>query len=170
MASSTQIRKILSRAIVSKEDKSNVSADLGFQHTETGVFKPYNMNLTSSISTRANDILSLNHLQKLVQSQVDRKIGTQYKTSNATTQVYQLDSLESGYKVVTGSMCLTINGLEQFSSDDQITPSNTMIDFYLSGSRNEELVLYKSRQDHSGLTVDNQDSLIFNYKMEKYVG
>ena len=67
-------------------------------------------------------------------------------------------------------MCFTINGLEQQSSDDQKTPSNTMIDYYLSGSRNEQVVLYKSRQDHSGLTVDNKDSLIFNYKMEKYVG
>ena len=67
-------------------------------------------------------------------------------------------------------MCFTINGLEQQSSDDQVTPSNTMIDYYLSGSRNEQVVLYKSRQDHSGLTVDNRDSLIFNYKMEKYVG
>ena len=49
MANSTQMRQILTRAIVSKEDKNNVSADLAFRHTLTNSFKPYHMNLTSSI-------------------------------------------------------------------------------------------------------------------------
>ena len=71
-------------------------------------------------------------------------------------------------KTITGSASLKINGLEQHSSDDQ-TSSNSVIDYYLSGSRYEQLVLYKSRQD-PGLTVDNQDLLIINYRVEKYVG
>tara|TARA_Y100000592_G_scaffold76887_1_gene120452 strand:- start:263 stop:775 length:513 start_codon:yes stop_codon:yes gene_type:complete len=170
MANSTEMRQILTRAIVSKEDKNNVSADLAFRHTLTNSFKPYHMNLTSSVSTRNNDILSLEHLQTFNQSKIDRKRGTQYQSVDGTKQVYNLPSLGEEYQVVPGSMCLTINGLEQQSSDDQVTASDTIIDFYLSGSRNEQVVLFKSRQDHSGLTVDNQDSLIFNYKMEKYVG
>ena len=170
MANSTEMRKILTRAIVSKEDKNNVSADLAFKHTLTNSFKPYHMNLTSSVSTRSNDVLSLEHLQTFSQPKIDRKKGTQYESVDLYKQVYNLPSLGEDYQVVPGSMCFTINGLEQQSSDDQKTPSNTMIDYYLSGSRNEQVVLYKSRQDHSGLTVDNKDSLIFNYKMEKYVG
>ena len=167
MPNATERRRIVVNAIVSREDKNNISADLGFKHTLNKSFKPYRTNMTSSLSNRNEDIITLGHVNKYLKEQSFKLGGV--VSSDATQQVYDIN-VPTGFKTITGSASLKINGLEQHSSDDQITPSNSVIDFYLSGSRNEQLVLYKSRQDHSGLTVDNQDSLIINYKMEKYVG
>tara|TARA_R100000353_G_scaffold85537_1_gene63765 strand:+ start:3429 stop:3935 length:507 start_codon:yes stop_codon:yes gene_type:complete len=168
MPNATERRRILVNAIVSTEDKNNKSSDLGFKHTLNKNFKPYKMHLTSSLSLRNEDVMSLGHVQQFLQERFVT-LTERIIRADASEQVYDLD-VPTGYKVATGSASLKINGLEQQSSDDQKTSSNSDIDYYLSGSRYEQLVLYKSRQDHSGLTVDNQDSLIINYKMEKYVG
>ena len=66
MPNSTEIRRILVNAIVSVDDGNNVSQDLGFKHTINGSVKPYNLHLTSSLSTRYNDVVSHNHIKTLL--------------------------------------------------------------------------------------------------------
>ena len=168
MASATEKRRILVNAVVSLKDESNKASDLGFKHTLLTSKKPYKLNLKNDLSNRNEDILSLGHIKKYIEEQSvslrKRKLST-----DATKQVFDLN-VPTGYKTVTGSASFKINGLEQHSSNNQITHMTSSIDYYLSGSRYEQLVLYKPRQDHSGLTVDNGDSLIINYRVEKHIG
>ena len=65
MPNATEIRRILVNSIVSTDDGNNVSEDLGFKHTIKGSFKPYKLHLTSSLSTRTEDIVSHNHIKTL---------------------------------------------------------------------------------------------------------
>ena len=51
----------------------------------------------------------------------DKKKGTQYESVDLYTQVYNLPSLGEEYQVVRGSMCFTINGLEQQTSNFTVT-------------------------------------------------
>tara|TARA_Y100000114_G_scaffold156658_1_gene184649 strand:+ start:2848 stop:3354 length:507 start_codon:yes stop_codon:yes gene_type:complete len=168
MAGSNEIRRILNYAVKSLKDNNNVSEDLGFKHTLTKENKPYRLHMTASLSTRNEDIVTLQHLQTYIDTKKNH-IENNMISSDATTQTFDME-IPAGFKVATGSLSFQINGLEQHTTEDQKTASDTGIDYYLTGSRFENLVLYKPRADHSGLLVDNQDSLLINYRMEKVVG
>ena len=168
MASSTEKRRILVNAVVSLQDEDNKASDLGFKHTISRSKKPYKLNLKDTLSNRNEDILSLGHVKKYIEEH-SVNLNKRKLSVDATKQVFDLN-VPAGYKTITGSASFKINGLEQHSSNNQATNMTSSIDYYLSGSRYEQLVLYKPRQDHSGLTVDNRDSLIINYRVEKHIG
>lgn len=168
MANSTEIRRILINSIVSVDDDKNVSEDLGFRHTLTGTLKPFNLHLTSSFSKRNTDIITQNYVNTLIKDR-EEVLPKQERSSDSTTQVYDID-VPAGQQVVTGSFSLRINGLEQHTTQDQKTSTNTSSDYFLSGSRFEQLVLYKPRADHSGILVDNSDTLLIKYKAETIIG
>ena len=146
----TETRRILINGVVSVDDDNNVSEDLGFKHTLNGALKPYNLHLTSSISTRNTDIITQNFINSFIKDR--EEVVGQAKNLTSTTQVYDID-VPAGQRVVTGSFSLRINGLEQHTTHDQKTSTNTSSDYFLSGSRFEQLVLYKPRADHSGFLV-----------------
>ena len=108
---STEIRRILINGIVSVNDTNNVSEDLGFKHTLTGALKPYNMHLTSSMSLRDTDILTQEHFNTLFQDRRETIPTTNLLSSDSTEQVYLVE-VPTGYKVATGSVSFSINGLE----------------------------------------------------------
>jgi len=168
MPNSTEIRQILVNAICSVNDTGGSAEDLGFKHTVLGKFKNYNLHMTNSLETRQTEIVSQNHSKTFFEDQ-RKVISTQPVTSDSTKQVFNID-VPTGYKVTTGSVSFKVNGLEQQTTTDQKTAEVSSSDFYLSGSRFEQLVLYKPRADHSGLEVDNDDSLILKYRMEKVSG
>jgi len=169
MPNATEIRRILVNSIVSTDDGNNVSEDLGFKHTIKGSFKPYKLHLTSSLSTRTEDIVSHNHIKTLFEDRREFLDADAPVISDATKQVYDIN-VPDDFRVVTGSVTFKINGLEQQTTEDQKTDRDVVTDYYLSGSKFEQLVLYKPRADHSGLAVDNQDTLLIKYRVEKVIG
>ena len=169
MPNATETRRILVNSIVSVDDGNNVSQDLGFKHTIKGSTKPYNLHLTSSLSTRYNDIISQNHIKTLFEDRREFLDADAPVISDSTKQVYNIN-VPTNFQVATGSVTFKINGLEQQTTEDQKTDRDVVTDYYLSGSRFEQLVLYKPRADHSGLAVDNQDTLLIKYRVEKVIG
>ncbi len=165
MASATEKRRILVNAVVSLKDESNKASDLGFKHTIAKSKKPYKLNLKDTLSNRNEDLLSHGHIKRYIEEKTI-SLNKRKLSVDATKQVFDLN-IPTGYKTITGSASFKINGVEQHSSNNQATNMTSSIDYYLSGSRYEQLVLYKPRQDHSGLLVDNRDSLIINYRVEK---
>lgn len=166
MSSATDKRRILVNAVVSLKDESNKASDLGFRHTLTRKRKPYKLNLKDTLSNRNEDLLSHGHIKRYVEEKSiclnKRKVAV-----DSTKQTFQLD-VPTGYKTVTGSVSFKVNGVEQHSTDNQATAMTSSIDYFIGDSPNYEFVyLYKPRQDHSGLLVDNRDSLIINYRVEK---
>ena len=168
MANSTEIRRILVNAIVSVNDTNNVAEDLGFRHTLNGSLKPFKLHLTSSLSQRVNDVVTQRYINTFVKDK-EEILGPDKRNSDSTKQVYDINVLD-GEKIVTGSVSFRVNGLEQQSTEDQKTHRVSGSDYYLSGSQFEQLVLYKSRGDHSGISVDNSDTLLIKYRTEKVIG
>mgnify|MGYP003122799540 CR=1 FL=1 len=169
MPNSTELRRILVNSIVSVDDGNNVSEDLGFKHTINGSLKPYNLHLTSSLSTRFNDVLSHNHIKTLFEDKREFLDTDAPVINDSTKQVYNIN-VPANFQIATGSVTFKINGLEQQTTEDQKTDRDVGTDYFLSGSRFEQLVLYKPRADHSGLAVDNQDTLLIKYRVEKIIG
>jgi len=166
MANARTIRRILVNTIKSIEDKNKTSAKLGFYNSTSSAAHQYNMNLTSSVVIDNKDVMSQrdfvgNFTPKII------RIASPTST-DSEKQTYTLD-IDYNKKIATGSVSMVVNGLEQISSDNQRT-SGSGIDFYLSGSEFQYLNLLKSRQDHSGLTVDNMDNVIITYKTENLIG
>ena len=168
MANSTEIRRILINSIVSVNDENNVSEVLGFRHTLNGSLKPFNLHLTSSLSENNTDIITQNYVNTLIKDR-EEVLPKQQRRSDSTTQVYNID-VPTGQAIVTGSVSLIINGLEQQTTEDQKTHRVSGSDYFLSGSRFEQLVLYKPRGDHSGILVDNSDTLLIKYRAETIIG
>ena len=166
MANAKTIRRILVNTIKSIEDSGANSTKLGFFNSTSSAAHQYNMNLTSSITIDYKDVMTQRDFEGNFKPEVIRTARPSQVYSNIQTYTLTLDDYK---KVATGSVCMTINGLEQISSDTQLT-SGSGVDFYLSGSNNQFINLYKSRQDHSGLTVDNLDNVIITYKTENVIG
>ena len=166
MANAKTIRRILVNTIKSIEDSGANSAKLGFFNSTSSAAHQYNMNLTSSIAIDNKDVMTQRDFEGNFKPEIIRIARP--SATDAYTQTYTLP-INDHKKVATGSVCMTINGLEQVSSDTQLT-SGSGVDFFLTGSNNELLKLYKSRQDHSGLTVDNLDNVIITYKTENVIG
>ena len=124
------------------------------------------MNYTSSNISKNTDVITQRDFSGTFNNKVIRNVTP--ASTDSTKQTFNL-TIESKQKVSTGSVSLRINGIEQISAENQQT-TGSGVDFFLSGSKYEFLNLLKSRQDHSGLTLDNLDKVIITYRTENIIG
>lgn len=160
------VRKILNKSIKSKIDKNGVAAEIGFFNTTSSAAHPFTMNYTSSNIAKNTDVMAQRDFAGTFNNKTIR--NAKPSSTDSDTQTFTL-SVDAKQKVLTGSVSLRINGLEQISGENQQT-SGSGIDFYLSGSEYQFVNLLKSRQDHSGLTLDNLDKVIITYRTENVIG
>ena len=160
------VRKILNKSIKSKFDKNGVAAEIGFFNTTSSAAQPFTMNYTSSNISKNTDVITQRDFSGTFNDKVIRNVTP--ASTDSTKQTFNL-TIESKQKVSTGSVSLRINGIEQISAENQQT-TGSGVDFFLSGSKYEFLNLLKSRQDHSGLTLDNLDKVIITYRTENIIG
>ena len=88
---------------------------------------------------------------------------------DSESQVFQLN-VDNDKKIKDKTVLVSVNGIEQQSNMSQTT-SGSSIDFYLSGSKNEQVVLFKKRFDDNGITLQNytdgtRDNVKILYRQE----
>ena len=160
------VRKILNKSIKSKFDKNGAAAEIGFFNTTSSAAQPFTMNYTSSNISKNTDVITQRDFAGIFNNKTIR--NAKPKSTDSIKQIFNLN-IDSKQKVSTGSVSLRVNGIEQVSAENQQT-TGSGVDFFLSGSNYEFVNLLKSRQDHSGLTLDNLDKVIITYRTENVIG
>ena len=167
---STERRKLI-KTIQSEGDTAGQSNRIKFFDT-TGSFHLNNrMNFSASNAQDSTDVLSLEVWKNRNLFNEVRRTFTKddiyYQDSES--QVFQLN-VDSDKRVKDKTVLVSVNGIEQQSNMTQTT-SGSSIDFYLSGSKREQVVLFKKRFDDNGITLQNyadgtKDNVKILYRQE----
>ena len=113
------------------------------------------MNFSASNAKDATDVLSLNTWKTENLFNEVRRTFTKDDIyyGDSESQVFQLN-VDNDKRVKDKTVLVSVNGIQQHSNMTQTT-SGSGVDFYLSGSKNEQVVLFKQRFDDNGITLQN---------------
>ena len=166
----TERRKLI-KTIQSEGDVAGQSNRVNFFDTTGSFHLNYKMNFSASTAQDATDVISLqtwksNNLFNEVR-RTFTKDDIYYQDSES--QVFQLN-VDNDKRVKDKTVLVSVNGIEQQSNMTQTT-SGSSVDFYLSGSKREQVVLFKKRFDDNGITLQNyadgtKDKIKILYRQE----